>query len=177
MIDGADLGLSCTDSGICLAVCESDAECVAQSSGWAFSPCSTNDECGAGPCIDLGDGTGGCATEPSEFVDCTTFMMSEIEATDIDGNTVTVCGNDSTSCQDIGLGGNTCVAEGPVQTCEDFGCPEGFTCGEDGACLCDSDDVCDGGTCNAEGFCINPCGSASDCSGELPYDGGEYVCE
>ncbi len=176
--NGLDLGLTCLDSGFCLNVCESNEQCVAQLSGWSFQPCDSNDACAAGPCIDLGDGSGGCATEPTEFIDCATLMQSEVEATDIDGNTVTVCGNDSGSCEDSGLGANTCVIEGEVQTCEDTGCPDGFTCGSDGACRCDNDEACgDGATCSDDGFCINPCESASDCTAALPFDGGEYVCE
>ena len=31
----------------------------------------------------------------TEFVDCATLMQAEVEVTDIDGNTVTVCGNDT----------------------------------------------------------------------------------
>ena len=173
-----DFGLTCVESGFCINVCESDTDCVAQLSGWSFLPCDNNDACTAGPCIDLGDGAGGCATEPTEFVDCATLMLEEVEATDIDGNTVTVCGNTSGSCVDTGLGASNCIVEGEVQTCEDTGCPDGFTCGSDGACLCDNDEACgDGATCSDDGFCINPCESASDCTAALPFDGGEYVCE
>lgn len=175
--NGVDLGLTCIDSGFCINVCESDTDCVAQLSGWSFQPCDSNDACAAGPCIDLGDGAGGCATEPTEFVDCATIMLEEVEATDIDGNTVTVCGNTSGTCEDTGLGASTCVIESEVQTCEDTGCPEGYTCGADGACLCDNDDACETGTCSDDGFCINPCADASECTDALPFDGGEYVCE
>lgn len=176
--NGMDLGFTCVDNTVCLPVCESNEDCIAQLSGWSFQPCDSNDACAAGPCIDLGDGAGGCATEPTEFVDCATLMQAEVEVTDIDGNTVTVCGNDSGSCEDSGLGANTCVIEGEVTTCEDTGCPEGFTCGEDGACTCDNDEACgDGSVCTDDGFCVNPCADASECTDALPFDGGEYVCE
>ncbi len=177
--NGMDLGFTCVDNTFCLPVCESDTECVAQLSGWEFQPCETNDACAAGPCVDLGDGSGGCATEPTEFVDCATLMQEEVEVTDIEGNTVTVCGNTSGTCQDSGLGANTCVIEGEVTTCEDTGCPDGYTCdAASGGCLCDNDEACgDGSVCTDEGFCINPCSDASECTDALPYDGGEFVCE
>ena len=40
---GMDIGLTCTDSGFCLNVCESDDECIAQVSGWGAQPCDSND--------------------------------------------------------------------------------------------------------------------------------------
>ncbi len=103
-------------------------------------------------------------------------MLTEVEATDVDGNTVTVCGNDTATCTDIGDGDTTCLPQ-PV-SCEEAGCPEGFTCGGDGVCLCDDDDSCgEDSSCGADGFCTAPgCTDASDC-GEVPFDGGSYSCE
>ena len=175
---GMDIGLTCTDNGSCVNVCESDADCVAQLSGWEFQPCDSNDACAAGPCIDLGDGTGGCATEPSEFLDCATLMQAEVTVTDIDGTEVTVCGNDSGTCSDIGNGDMTCTLDTEVPSCEETGCPEGFTCGDEGACLCDSDEACgDDLTCGDDGLCTAPgCTSDDECTGALPFDGGSYTC-
>lgn len=180
--DGTDLGFSCTDNGICLNVCENDGECVAQFSGWSFQPCDNNEACAAGPCIDLGDGTGGCGTEPTEFVDCATIMQAEVEVTDIDGATVTVCGNDSGVCSDIGDGDMTCLLDVEPPTCEDTGCAEGFTCdATDGVCRCDDDNACsalgDDYTCGDDGLCTAPgCVDASECDADLPFDGGSYEC-
>lgn len=181
--EGTDIGLTCTDNGLCLNVCETNEDCVAQLSGWSFQPCESNDACAAGPCIDLGDGAGGCGTEPSEFLDCAALMQSEVEVTDIEGNIVTVCGNDTGICADIGNGDMTCTIDVEPVTCEETGCPEGFTCAEDGACHCDDDDVCiaalgDAATCGADGFCTAPgCADDSECDDALPFDGGEYVCQ
>lgn len=181
--DGTDLGLTCTKNGVCLNVCETNDDCIAQLSGWSFQPCDSNDACAAGPCVDLGDGAGGCATEPTEFIDCATLMQAEVEVSDIDGNTVTVCGNDTGVCADIGNGDMTCTVDVEPVTCVDTGCPEGFTCAEDGACQCDNDDACvdtlgDEYTCGADGFCTAPgCTDDSECNDALPFDGGEYVCQ
>lgn len=177
---GADIGLTCTDNKSCVNVCADDGDCIAQLSGWSFQPCESNDACAAGPCIDLGDGAGGCATEPTEFVDCATLMQAEVEVTDIDGNTVTVCGNDSGTCTDIGNGDMTCTTD--VPSCEETGCSEGFSCDTtDGVCRCDDDDACsalgEGLTCGTDGFCTAPgCTDSSECDGDLPLDGGSFEC-
>ena len=137
------------------------------------------------PGIDRGDAPFLSSPFPAatEFVDCATLMQAEVEVTDIDGNTVTVCGNDTGVCSDIGNGDMTCTIDVDPVTCEETGCPEGFTCAEDGACHCDNDDVCiaalgDESTCGADGFCTVPgCMDASECDDALPFDGGEYVCQ
>ncbi len=181
-IDGTDLGLTCTGNSICLNVCETDDDCVAQLSGWSFQPCDSNDTCLSGPCVDLGDGAGGCATEPTEFVDCAALMQAEVEVQDIDGATVTVCGNDSGTCGDIGNGDRTCTIDAKPTSCEETGCGDGFTCdASDGVCRCDNDDACaafgEGFTCGDDGACTAPgCTDSSECDGELPYDGGSFEC-
>lgn len=174
---GNDIGLSCTDNGACIVACEVAEDCIPVFSGWSAQPCDSNDACGAGPCIDLGDGTGGCGTEPSEFLACADFMQSEVTVNDIDGNPVTVCGNDSGICTDLGDGNSACTLEAATD-CAEAGCPDGFTCGDEGICLCDNDDACEGDlTCGSDGFCENTCSDASECTDALPFDGGEYACQ
>ncbi len=174
--NGADSGLTCSDNGNCIIACAEDAECIALFSGWLAMACTTNDECGAGPCIDLGDG-GGCATEPSDFFACEDAMLAEVEATDIEGNAVTVCGNAGATCTDLN-GDITCTLDTEPTSCDEVGCPDGLSCEGDGLCHCTADADCEtagfGDTCNADTLCIATCADASEC--EFPFDGGEVDC-
>ncbi|MBL8944805.1 MAG: hypothetical protein JNK45_16710 [Myxococcales bacterium] len=171
---GVDIGLICTDSHCVLAnPCETADDCVATLSGWSFLPCTMGGgECAAAMqiCVDLGDGTGGCATPPSEFVMCDLFGQQETEQTNLDdGSTVTVCGQTAGEC-------NEGVCTLPVAPCVDD-----TTCGNlvcnvgTGLCECDGDDDCgEGGTCT-DGACSVPgCVDDTDCTN--PFDGGTIAC-
>lgn len=174
-IAGTDAGLICQDS-VCVNgnPCTDDTACVAQLSGWSFSPCTMGGgECDATMqvCVDLGDGTGGCATPPSEFVTCDVLMQSEVMQTSLDdGSEVTVCGNTSGVCDtDTGYCSIPCV--------DDTTCGTSVCNVETGVCQCDSDDDCgEEGTCNvADGTCSVPgCMEDADC--ENPFDGGTISC-
>lgn len=174
-IGGNDVGLICQDSTCQLAnPCTDDSACVAQLSGWSFSPCTMGGgECSATMqiCVDLGDGTGGCATPPSEFIMCSTLMQDEVMVTNLDdGSEVTVCGNTSGVCNtDAGTCYVPCVDD---STCGTLVCDT-----DSGNCVCDSDDDCgEGGTCDvAAGTCSVPgCMTDDDCTN--PFDGGTISC-
>jgi hypothetical protein len=171
---GTDIGFIC-EGGACANgnPCTDDASCVPQLSGWAFVPCTAGGgECDAAMqvCVDLGDGTGGCATPPSEFVMCETIGQEEVEVTDIDGNPATVCGNTSGVCNtDTGFCSVPCVddttcgtltcdtASGNCVCTEDAQCGEGLTCNTDTG-------ACEGGGCMEDADCTNP------------FNGGTVTC-
>jgi len=165
------------DGGTCTNAnpCTDDAFCIAQLSAWSAVPCTMGGgECAAAMqiCVDLGDGTGGCASAPSEFFMCETVPgWAEVMATNLDdGSEVTVCGNPNAQC-DTASG----VCTSPCQ--DDTTCGE-FVCNTDtGVCECDEDADCgEGGTCNADGTCSVPgCTSDADC--ENPFDGGTIACQ
>lgn len=173
-VSGADVGLICTDSRCVLAnPCETADDCVAQLSGWSFVPCTMGGgECAATMqiCVDLGDGTGGCATPPSEFIMCDLLMQQETEQTNLDdGSTVTVCGRTDGEC-------NAGVCTLPVAPCVDDTTCGNFVCNVDtGLCECDGDDDCgEGGTCT-DGVCSVPgCVDDADCVNL--FDGGMTAC-
>ena len=122
-------------------------------------------------CVDLGGGTGGCATPPSELLMCTTLMLEEVMVTNLDdGMPVTVCGDTSGACNtETGTCYSPCV--------DDSSC-NGLACDTDsGTCVCDSDDDCgDNSTCDvAAGTCSAPgCTTDDDCTN--PFDGGTISC-
>lgn len=170
---GLDIGLICTDSQCLPAeppdLCESDEECIPLFSGWV-TPCTMGGgECAATMqvCIDLGDGTGACATAPSEFVTCDLLMQAEVEQTNLDdGMPVTVCANTSATCHEEGYCYVPCVDD---TTCGALVCNV-----DTGVCECDSDDDCGEGTCDA-GVCTVPgCTSDEECVN--PFDGGTIAC-
>ena len=156
---GDDIGLDCgPNAGTCLALCAADDDCLAIASGWTAQPCVANDDCGAGPCVDYGGVVGGCAIQPSEFLDCADFMQVEVMIDDVDGNTFTVCANDQLSCQDVG-GDDACASK--VE-------PSGFTCAD---LMCAAPLTCDEESpgCN--------CDAAADCGGQAPiFDGTVVDC-
>jgi hypothetical protein len=176
MIGGMDVGLICEGSSCALAnPCTADDVCVAQLSGWSFTPCTMGGgECMATmqTCVDLGDGTGGCASAPSEFFMCDSVPgWGETMQTNLDdGSEVTVCGNTMGVCDtELGFCYTPCVDD---TTCGTLVCNTGT-----GMCECDSDDDCgEGGTCSA-GVCSVPgCVDDTDCA-ENPFDGGMYGCQ
>jgi hypothetical protein len=171
---GVDLGLICTDSR-CVPgnPCETADDCVAQLSGWSFVPCTMGGgECAATMriCVDLGDGTGGCALAPNEFITCEQAMLQETEQTNLDdGSTVTVCGQTAGECNDgvCSLPVAPCVDD---TTCGNFVCNVGT-----GVCECDGDDDCgEGGTCT-DGACSVP-GCVDDVDCVNLFDGGTVTC-
>lgn len=177
--NGVDVGQTCSDNGFCHAACEEASDCVPLFSGWIAQPCSANDACPLGPCIDYGGATGGCAIEPSKAADCESQMLDEVEATDIEGNMVTVCGETGAMCTQDPLGDMSCTVG-----CETFGCTDPLTCEADGYCHCTSNEDCvtagSGDTCSDEGFCFIGCDGLADCEaafGEPPLDGQTLSCE
>lgn len=177
--NGVDLGLTCSDNGFCHTACEDAADCIPALSGWVAQPCDSSDTCPAGPCIDYGGDTGGCATAPPEMLDCAGLMLDEIEATDVDGNPVTVCGESDGLCTLDPLGDMSCTLG-----CEATGCSNPLTCESDGSCHCASDDDClaanTGDTCGPNGVCFFGCEDVTDCEASLgapALDGQTLHCE
>ncbi len=176
--NGMDIGQTCSDNGFCHAACEEAADCIPLCSGWVTQPCSTNDACLLGPCVDYGGETGGCAIEPTKGADCESQMLVEVEATDIEGNMVTVCGETGAMCTQDPLGDMSCIVG-----CETFGCTDPLTCEADGYCHCTSNDDCvtagSGDTCSDEGFCFFGCEGVEECEAAFgqPLDGQTLSCE
>lgn len=174
-IAGTDVGFICEDSH-CIPsdppdLCESDDECVPLFSGWV-TPCTMGGgECAATMqvCVDLGDGTGACATAPSEFVMCDLFMQEEVERTNLDdGMPATVCANTAATCNENGICYVPCVDD---TTCGEFVCNTGT-----GVCECDADTDCgtDGQTCEAGACTVPGCMADTDCMNA--FDGGMVAC-
>jgi hypothetical protein len=200
-LDGQDQGYTCVDN-VCTYdapdPCTGNEECVALFSGWQTA-CTS----GGGECDDLGqvcittDEGGLCATPPSDFIDCATLLMEEIEVPDIDGNLVTVCARTHAECHADGYcflpcqgtadcpsaaypicNVSTGVCEcGQDADCATLGLPANSVCNA-GTCGCGSDQNCVDGAlgdvCN-EGFC--GCSGDMACEGvSNPYDGGMISC-
>lgn len=202
MAMGMDTGLTCQDS-VCTgesAGCTDKPECVALFSGWTMACTSGGGECDALAqlCVQGPDG-GLCATPPSDFFMCDTVPgWSELDVPDIDGNTVTVCGNGNAECHGDGYCHVPCQADtdcmvpgyptcdtntgtcgcGSDLDCESIGqahqsvCTEGVCgCGEDQQCV----DANLGDVCTTDGFC--GCSGDAACAGVMnPYDGGMISC-
>ncbi|MGH1345626.1 MAG: hypothetical protein ACRBN8_28940 [Nannocystales bacterium] len=179
--DGSSIGLSCSESGSCIASCETDEFCSAVFSGWLTQQCTANDECVGGVCVDFGqaDGTGGCGLAPSEGLSCGEFGLEETDVTDIAGNAAVVCSIEA-ECSETEHLGRACVPVGDFgPNCARDGCAEGLVCRDDGLCGCEDDDACtlsgSGGTC-VHGICLEECTSTEECGGPSPFDGGGFVC-
>lgn len=178
---GVDTGLTCTEQGFCQRVCEEAEDCIPLLSGWTQQSCETNDACAAGPCVDYGDDTGGCSIGPPKGESCNALdeSFAEYEATDIEGNTVTVCAVTGGTCSPGLHGSNTCR----LTTCETQGCAEPLFCGATGYCECATNLDCieagAGDTCSDGGFCAFGCVDAEECEAVLgqPADGQTLVCE
>jgi hypothetical protein len=165
--DGTCENSRCVYEPVEVDPCESDELCQAQFSGWTFgTECAAQDDCPGQVCVAVGD-TGYCASEPSAFVDCETMMQEEIEAELIeDGETVTVCGNNTAVCQDNG------VCHDPCQSDDDCTVAGYDTCLSNGNCGCGSDESCDD-VANADTCYDGVCG----CSSDDTCEEDNYVCE
>jgi hypothetical protein len=199
LVDGMNADLTCIEN-VCTSDgpsgCTSDEECVALYSGWV-SPCTA----GGGECDGLGQvclDIGLCATPPSDFIDCATLLMEEIQTTDIDGNPVTVCSRTDAVCNDDNFCFVPCESDGDCPSeaypicnvstglcgcgsdadCATLGTPHFSVCNA-GVCGCNADQQCIdsmvGDVCTVDGSC--GCSSDSACAGlDNPYDGGAFVC-
>ncbi len=164
-IVGSNLTFTCdTDTNRCVSEepttssCTDNDACVAQVSGWT-TECQTAEDCPGQTCIDHNnDGTGHCATEPSEFLTCEQISMEEIETKTIAGEDVVVCGNPRGRCDDS-TGACILVCTEDAHCANDY---RGNVCNtETGACQCNDDSNC---TFDAAPACgsNNTCGCGTD---------------
>lgn len=181
-INGSDLNYVCDMSSKRCTIevdgCSFDSECQAQYSGWVTA-CTSAMDCPGQVCVDPDeDGSGLCATAPSEFVDCTTFSQSEVTVKDIDGADTVVCANTRAVC-------NSATSACELRCTEDAHCESdyrGNVCDTGtGQCKCNDNSNCtfDGfSTCGANSTC--GCGSDADCAdnpvGTKCYDTGFCGC-
>lgn len=176
-IEQQDVGLRCLD-GTCgsdLWDCASDEECVAVLTGWAFTPCTAGGgECSAlgdMVCVDLGGGSGGCASLAGDGSLCAMAGWGEVVVTELGtGRLMVACGFTDGICHADGW----CV----VPCSDDLGCG-GLDCNpETGACECSDDAQCvaiglETGVC-IDRACNYGCAADTDC--DLPFDGGVVTC-
>jgi len=195
LIGGDDLGFRCID-GLCLfPACTSDAQCLAELSGWQ-TPCATQAECMAEEaCVAVADG-GRCALTPGTFA-CADFGLVEQTLPLVDSEReVTVCGQASATCE-AGVCQSPCTGDAacPVQLghpvcdvqsgqcvcqidqdCADSGLPGYVQCVA-GRCGCAVDSDCAGGknvdTCY-EGVC--GCSSDATCTA-MVFDAAPLSCQ
>lgn len=203
-VDGQDLGLTCQDSFCAVessAGCTDNAECVALFSGWTSTPCTSGGgECDllGQICVQIPGGGGGCATPPGDFFMCDSIPgWAEMMVPDIDGNTVTVCGDPDAECTDRGYCLSPCKSDadcaspsypicdtgtglcgcGSDDHCATIGEPHLSVC-VSGACGCGTDQQCVDGSvgdvCN-EGVC-GCSGDAACANVSNNFDGGMIVC-
>ena len=180
--DGLDTGRTCSEQGFCEYACEEAEDCIPLLSAWMQLTCETNEACPTGPCVDYGGELGGCAIDPPKGESCNALdaSLAEYEATDVEGNTVTVCAVTGATCSPDVHGSDTCQ----LLTCETEGCPEPLVCNEAGFCECATNLDCieagTGDTCSEGGFCAFGCTDAEECEaviGPPPFDGQVLVCE
>lgn len=177
-VAGMDIGLTCGANDSCFSPCAADLDCQL----FPATECTTNMECAdafQGVCVDFGD-TDFCVAEEDPMTNCEALMQTAIDATDVDGNTVTVCSpTPDSTCGDVN-GDMACSVPAVAFSCE-F-CPESFTCDEAAeTCECGTTADCEAamfpGEC-IEGACIDACEGDADCEGITnTYDGGGYVCK
>lgn len=203
VVQGHDVGLVCKDTQ-CQATapqCTDDGACVALLSGWTTPCTSGGGECEQDMqvCVKV-EGGAACATPPSDFFACDIVPdWSEVQAQDVDGNPVTVCGNANGKCHPDGYCFTPCKSDGdcvPVAPicdvpsgqcrcgtdadCANSGAAQASICLPNGACGCNADQQCvDGKTgdvCTSQGYC--GCSGDAACAGyEFGFDGGTVTCD
>ena len=189
-LKGTDIVYKCTD-GRCVGGCADDIACVELFSQWIMD-CASQGECPEQVCIDIGGGVGKCATEPSDFVMCETFMQEEVMFPPIEGGEpLTVCANTSYECKDGNCinpcesdqectlipGQSQCNLDTGACTCaDDAGCmaanPMTPKCTDAGFCGCAEDANCAGSpntpVCTDSGFC--GCAEDANCTAAMTGD-------
>lgn len=165
---GLDFGHVCHEAR-CVHLCSDDDECAAWFSGWTQYPCASTTDCPSGRiCVDIGDGTGGCAwEEPCQMAGAVPVAAIEIPS----GAAVLVCGGKGGNCDD-----GTC---GP--SCSDDRDCNGLSCDTAArACMCTSDAQCvatlTGADTCLDGRCVEACAGADECSAST-FRGGSVTCE
>lgn len=192
--DGEDIGFRCID-GVCVyPACTSDANCVAELSGWQ-KVCAGQDGCDAmEACVEV-EGEGRCALEPGLFT-CADFGLAELTRAPIEGGRpVAVCGQAMASCVEgeciTPCTEATCAPQMGHPFCEpvtgqcvcqiDQDCLDaslvGFVQCIDGRCGCASDSDCAGGT-NVDTCREGACGCSSDATcTTMVFDGAPLSCQ
>lgn len=163
-----DFGYVCQEAA-CVHPCSNDDECAAWIAGWTQYPCASTIDCPRNRiCVDIGDGTGGCAwTEPCQTADLVPVMAIEVPS----GANVLVCGR----------GGGACDGETCRPTCvDDRGC-NGLSCDTaTGTCVCTSDAQCaamlTGADTCVDNRCVETCSDAGECTAST-FRGGSVTCE
>ena len=197
---GMPSSLTCKDgrcAGDAPSGCADDNACRTTFSGWVTT-CATQAECPGQACIDIGGGAGRCATVPSDFLMCETFMQKEIMLPAIEGGMdILVCANTDYVCEDM-VCTNPCednlscanfpghpqcdVGTGDCECTSDDDCKNsdvaGYAVCKEGRCGCGVDADCAGApnadVCTKDGFC--GCSDASACTMKS-FDGTMFVCE
>jgi hypothetical protein len=165
---GLDFGYVCHEAG-CVHLCSNDDECAAWLSGWTQYPCASTIECPRDRiCVDIGDGTGGCAWRES----CETAGLVPVTAIEIpSGADVLVCGREGGTCDD-GTCRPSCIDD---RDCNGLSCDAAT-----GTCVCSSDAQCVAmltgvDTC-VDGRCAETCSGAGECTAST-FRGGSVTCE
>ncbi|WP_170136066.1 hypothetical protein [Nannocystis exedens] len=194
-IDGGDLGFRCID-GLCLfPPCTSDAQCLAELSGWK-TPCAGPGECAAEEACVLVADAGRCALTPATFA-CADFGLVEQTLPLFEGRgEATVCGQaaatcEAGACQSPCAGDEACLPQTghPVcdvpsgacvcqidQDCLDSGLPGYVQCVA-GRCGCAVDSDCAGGQ-NVDTCYAGACGCSADATCTVAvFDGAPLVCQ
>lgn len=151
-------------------LCTEDEDCVGALAGWTMNPCTATTQCPEDfLCVDVGDGTGGCASTQS----CAMAGLFSVRAVEVpSGNSVLVCGSAGGNCVD-GICEPGCI--------DDLDC-NGRSCDtESGACVCTSDAQCvalaaGADTCT-EGRCVQSCTEPDECTSLSFYRGGSITCD
>lgn len=194
-IGGSDLGFRCID-GLCLfPPCTSDAQCLAELSGWK-TPCAGPGECAPEEACVLVADAGRCALTPGTFA-CADFGLVEQMLPLFAGEReVLVCGQAAASCEagacqspctgdegcvpqtghpacDVPSGACVCQID---QDCVDSGLPGYVQCVA-GRCGCAVDSDCAGGQ-NVDTCYAGICGCAADSTCTMTvFDGAPLTCQ